>query len=106
MTKEALGTRGFVGRGFTWVEDAVYVGPGALPAISASCCWEAAVDFARQLVGGPIPAAVIGQLDRLLLTLMIVELRIPYRCRFASTRWSPSRFSSSASLPRHAGSWC
>lgn len=30
MTKEAGGTRGFVARGFTWVEDVVYVGLGAL----------------------------------------------------------------------------
>lgn len=93
MTKEAGGTRGFVARGFTWVEDVVYVGLGALLAISAVLLLgSGAVDFARQLAGGPIQGAVIGLLDRLLLTLMIVELLYTVQVSFREHALVPEPF--------------
>ena len=57
VTKEDT-TRGFVARGFTWVEDVVYVGLGALLAISAVLrLFGGAVTFAQQFLSGPISVA-------------------------------------------------
>lgn len=93
MTKDIEGTRGLVARGFTWVEDVVYVGLGALLAISAVLLLgSAAVAFARQLADGSIPAAVIGLLDRLLLTLMIVELLYTVQVSFREHALVPEPF--------------
>jgi hypothetical protein len=93
MTKETDSTRGFVARGFTWVEDVVYVGLGALLAISAVLLlFSGAVTFAHQLLGGPIAVAVIGLLDRLLLTLMIVELLYTVQVSFREHALVPEPF--------------
>jgi len=94
MKKEdADGTRGIVARAFTWVEDLVYVGLGALLAVSAVLLLgSGAVAFARQVSTGAIAAAVIGVLDRLLLTLMIVELLYTVQVSFREHALVPEPF--------------
>jgi hypothetical protein len=93
MKKDAEGTRGIVARAFTLVEDVVYVGLAALLAISAVLLLGGgAVTFARQLSGGTIAAAVIGLLDRLLLTLMIVELLYTVQVSFREHALVPEPF--------------
>lgn len=86
-------TRGVVARAFTWVEDAVYVGLGALLAVSAVLLLAGgAVTFVRQLTDATIAAAVIGLLDRLLLTLMIVELLYTVQVSFREHALVPEPF--------------
>ena len=93
MKKEEEGTRGWIARGFTLVEDAVYLGLGALLAISAVLLLgSGAASFARQLADGTISAAVIGLLDRLLLTLMIVELLYTVQLSFREHALVPEPF--------------
>jgi hypothetical protein len=85
--------RGLVARAFTGVEDVVYVGLGALLGISAVLLLVGgAVTFAQQITVGPIAAAVIGLLDRLLLTLMIVELLYTVQVSFREHALVPEPF--------------
>jgi uncharacterized membrane protein (DUF373 family) len=66
--------RTWVARGFTRVEDVVYVGLGVLLAGTALVLLGTGVlEFARALVGGVLPGHVVELLDRILLILMIVE---------------------------------
>lgn len=67
--------RAFVTRGFTYVEDIVYVGLGVLLAGAAVVLLaDGAAMFWRTLVAGGLPAHVIDLLDRILLILMIAEI--------------------------------
>jgi uncharacterized membrane protein (DUF373 family) len=67
--------RALVARGFTYVEDVVYVGLGVLLAGAALVLLaDGAVMFWRTLIAGELPAHVIGLLDRILLILMIAEI--------------------------------
>ena len=67
--------RAVVARGFTYVEDVLYVGLGVLLAGAAVVLLaDGAVMFWRALVGGELPARVIELLDRILLILMIAEI--------------------------------
>lgn len=90
---DAEGTRGIVARALTSVEDIVYVGLGALLAVSALLLLgTGAVAFARQVSTGAIAPAVIGILDRLLLTLMIVELLYTVQVSFREHTLVPEPF--------------
>jgi uncharacterized membrane protein (DUF373 family) len=67
--------RAVVARGFTYVEDVLYVGLGVLLAGAALVLLaDGAVMFWRTLAGGELPARVIELLDRILLILMIAEI--------------------------------
>jgi hypothetical protein len=67
--------RAVVARGFTYVEDILYVGLGVLLAGAALVLLaDGAVMFWRALVGVELPARVIELLDRILLILMIAEI--------------------------------
>jgi uncharacterized membrane protein (DUF373 family) len=67
--------RALVARGFTHVEDVLYVGLGVLLAGAALVLLaDGALMFGRALVGGELPARVIELLDRILLILMIAEI--------------------------------
>ena len=75
------------------MEDVVYVGLAALLAISAVLLLgSGAVSLARQLGEGTIAPAVIGLLDRLLLTLMIVELLYTVQVSFREHALVPEPF--------------
>lgn len=93
VKKEPDGTRGLVARAFTWIEDIVYVGLGALLAIGALLLLGGgAVTFARQITSGTLTVAVIGLLDRLLLTLMVVELLYTVQVSFREHALVPEPF--------------
>lgn len=67
--------RAVVARGFTYVEDVLYVGLGVLLAAAALVLLaDGAVMFWRALVATDLPARVIELLDRILLILMIAEI--------------------------------
>ncbi len=67
--------RRWIARAFSLVEDAVYIGLGALLAGSAVVMLVVgAIDFVRYLVDGSLAPNVIALLDRILLVLMIVEV--------------------------------
>jgi uncharacterized membrane protein (DUF373 family) len=67
--------RALIARGFTRVEDVVYVGLGVLLAAAAVVLLvDGALMFVRALVAGGLPAQIIELLDRILLILMIAEI--------------------------------
>ena len=67
--------RAVVARGFTYVEDVLYVGLGVLLAAAALVLLaDGVVMFWRALVATELPARVIELLDRILLILMIAEI--------------------------------
>jgi phosphate starvation-inducible membrane PsiE len=67
--------RAVVARGFTYVEDVLYIGLGVLLAAAALVLLaDGAVMFWRALVAAELPARVIELLDRILLILMIAEI--------------------------------
>src|SRR2546422_8131251 len=93
MKKDQEGTRSLVARAFTWVEDIVYVGLGTLLAASALLLLgSGAVTFTREVAGGVLAGAVIHLLDRLLLTLMIVELLYTVQVSFREHTLVPEPF--------------
>jgi uncharacterized membrane protein (DUF373 family) len=90
---EPKGTRKVVARAFTWVEDIVYVGLGVLLSVSALVLLIAStVSFSTDLVHGALPTAIVGLLDRLLLTLMIVELLYTVQVSFREHALVPEPF--------------
>jgi uncharacterized membrane protein (DUF373 family) len=92
-TEDAGGTRGIVAHAFTWVEDIVYIGLGGLLAVSALLLLgSGAVAFVRHISSGGIAPAVVGVLDRLLLTLMIVELLYTVQVSFREHSLEPEPF--------------
>ena len=87
------GVRGVVARGFTWVEDIVYVGLGVLLAASALILLgSTALSFSRDLWHAALPGAIVGLLDRLLLVLMIVELLYTIQVSFREHALVPEPF--------------
>jgi uncharacterized membrane protein (DUF373 family) len=85
--------RAFVARGFTLVEDLVYVGLGVLLAGAAVVLLADGVAlFFRTLVVGELPAHVIELLDRILLILMIVEILYTLQVSLREHTLSPEPF--------------
>lgn len=78
---------------FTWIEDIVYVGLGALLAASAlALLIHTAVTFSHDLVAGSVPTGIVGILDKLLLVLMIVELLYTVQVSFREHALVPEPF--------------
>src|SRR5262249_34909163 len=68
--KVPTGTRRLLAHAFTLIEDVVYIGLGALLALSALVLLgHTAVAFAQDLAHAAAPGAIVGLLDRLLLVL-------------------------------------
>ncbi len=87
------GTRTLVARGFTLLEDFVYIGLGLLLAVGAVILLgHAAVKFAGELMHVPLPSAVVGLLDRLLLVLMTIELLYTVQVSFREHSLVPEPF--------------
>ena len=85
--------RGVIARGFTLVEDVVYVGLGALLAIGALVSLgNAALSFSNDLLHATMRVAIVALLDRLLLVLMIVELLYTVQVSFREHAVVPEPF--------------
>lgn len=86
-------TRRLLAHAFTWVEDVVYLGLGALLAASALVLLgHTAIAFSRDLVHSALPGAIVSLLDRLLLVLMIVELLYTVQVSFREHALVPEPF--------------
>jgi len=82
-----------VSRGFTLVEDVVYVGLGLLLAGAALVLLASlAAGFWRGLAAGTLPGNVIVVLDQILLILMIVELLYTVQLSFREHVLIPEPF--------------
>src|SRR5262245_33794212 len=87
------GVRGLLARVFTWVEDIVYLGLGALLAASALVLLgHTAVAFVRDLGQSALPGTIVNLLDRLLLVLVIVELLYTIQVSFREHALVPEPF--------------
>lgn len=99
--------REWISRGFTRVEDVVYVGLGGLLAGSALVLLVAGIfSFWHGLVRGTLPQDIVTLLDRILLILMIVEVLYTVQVSFRDACWPLNPSSSSGSSPRSGVSWC
>jgi uncharacterized membrane protein (DUF373 family) len=85
--------RAVITRGFSLVEDAVYVALGILLAASAvALLINAAVGLWQSLAAGAPAPNIVGLLDRLLLVLMIVELLYTVQVSFREHTLVPEPF--------------
>ena len=93
MADAGATARAVVARGFTHVEDVVYVGLGVLLAASSIVLLvDGAVSFWRVLVAGELPVRVIALLDRILLILMIAEILYTVQVSFREHALVPEPF--------------
>jgi uncharacterized membrane protein (DUF373 family) len=88
-----VATRERVAQSFTHVEDVVYIGLGMVLAASAvTLLLSLAVSFGRDLLAGTLAGSVVGLLDQVLLTLMIVELLYTVQVSFREHVLVPEPF--------------
>ena len=86
-------TRRLLAHAFTLVEDVVYIGLGALLALSAVLLLgNTAITFAHEVLHGTVSMAIVGLLDRLLLVLMLVELLYTVQVSFREHALVPEPF--------------
>lgn len=85
--------RNWVARGFTAVEDAVYLGLGALLAASAIVLLiTGGVQFVRSVTSGSFTADAVRLLDQILLILLVVELLYTVQVSFREHALVPEPF--------------
>jgi phosphate starvation-inducible membrane PsiE len=86
-------TRAWIARGFTAVEDVVYVGLGLLLAASALVLLvNGAVTFAQNVAANTLTANIVVLLDRILLIFLIVELLYTVQVSFREHTVAPEPF--------------
>src|SRR5690349_16788099 len=86
-------TRTWIARGFTAIEDIVYVGLGLLLGASAIVLLVSGiVTFAHNLADGSFTSKAVGLLDRILLILLIVELLYTVQVSFRTHALLPEPF--------------
>jgi uncharacterized membrane protein (DUF373 family) len=86
-------TRQWVARGFTIVEDIVYVGLGLLLAGSSIILLGGGVVmFVQNLMAGTLAGNIVGLLDRILLILLVVELMYTVQVSFREHALIPEPF--------------
>jgi len=86
-------TRQWVARGFTLVEDVVYIGLGLLLAGSSIILLvSGVVVFVQNLMAGTLPGNIIALLDRILLILLVVELMYTVQVSFREHALIPEPF--------------
>ncbi len=91
--KSTIGPRRFISRGFTWVQDVVYVALAVLLAVSAGAVLvDGGIDLARAVARGVDSKAIVALLDRILLALMIVELLYTVQISFFEHTLAPEPF--------------
>lgn len=82
-----------IARGFTRVEDIVYIGLGVLLGLSAAALLvNVAIGLARSVLAGAPAQSVVDLLDRMLLILMIVELLYTVQVSFREHTLVPEPF--------------
>ena len=82
-----------IAQAFTTVEDVLYVGLGVvLAAGGVALLVNAAIHFARSLVGGAIGTSVVAVLDQLLLILMMIEILYTVQVSFREHVLVPEPF--------------
>src|SRR5439155_22748326 len=92
------GTKGkpelaWVARGFTWLEDVVYIGLGLLLGGSALILLvSGGVSFGRGILDGTLAQNIIDLLDQVLLILMIVEILYTVQVSFREHVLAPEPF--------------
>lgn len=85
--------RQWVARGFTHVEDVVYIGVGLLLASSAiALLVTSGVGFVRSVLEGALAGRVVGLLDQVLLVFMIVEILYTVQVSFREHALVPEPF--------------
>ena len=93
LTDRSSRVRTLIAHVFTWIEDIVYIGLGALLAASAlALLIQTALTLSHDLVTGSVPNGIVGLLDRLLLVLMIVELLYTVQVSFREHALVPEPF--------------
>jgi len=86
-------TRQWVARGFTLVEDVVYIGLGLLLAGSSIILLvSGVVVFVQNLMAGTLPGNIVALLDRILLILLVVELMYTVQVSFREHALIPEPF--------------
>jgi phosphate starvation-inducible membrane PsiE len=86
-------TRTWIARGFTAIEDIVYVGLGLLLGASAIVLLiSGVITFAHELADGSFSIKAVGLLDRILLILLIVELLYTVQVSFRTHSLLPEPF--------------
>ena len=92
MSEEKMG-RAWVARGFTLVEDIVYLGLGLLLAGSSLVLLiSGVISFGQNLFGGSLTTNIVGLLDRILLILLVVELMYTVQVSFREHALLPEPF--------------
>jgi uncharacterized membrane protein (DUF373 family) len=82
-----------IARGFTRVEDGVYIGLGVLLALSAAALLvNVAIGFGKSVLAGASAPSIVDLLDRMLLILMIVELLYTVQVSFREHTLVPEPF--------------
>jgi uncharacterized membrane protein (DUF373 family) len=82
-----------IARGFTRVEDVVYIGLGVLLGLSAAALLvNVAIGFGRSVLSGASSQSIVDLLDRMLLILMIVELLYTVQVSFREHTLVPEPF--------------
>jgi uncharacterized membrane protein (DUF373 family) len=82
-----------IARGYTMVEDVVYVGLGLLlSGIVLALLVGSFFTFGKSILGGSFPSVIIGLLDQILLILLIVELLYTVQVSFRAHALVPEPF--------------
>jgi hypothetical protein len=90
---EEKSNRAWVARGFTVVEDVVYIGLGLLLAGSSLVLLiSGAINFGQHLLAGSLAANIVVLLDRILLILLVVELMYTVQVSFREHALLPEPF--------------
>ena len=86
-------SRAWIARGFTIVEDVVYIGLGLLLAASAlALLVNGTYTFAQTIASGTLVQNIITLLDRILLIMLVVELLYTVQVSFREHTIAPEPF--------------
>ena len=91
--ESAEANRAWAARGFTFVEDVVYIGLGLLLAGSSiALLIGGVITFGQHLIGGTLTSNIVPLLDRILLILLVVELLYTVQVSFREHSVIPEPF--------------
>jgi hypothetical protein len=93
VSRSSAENRDWIAKGFTLVEDVVYISLAILLAGTAVVLLvDVALVFGRSLLAGELPGRIVGLLDQMLLVLMIVELLYTVQVSFREHTLIPEPF--------------